>query len=165
MARVTGMFKSPTGVSNPLSTPYECTSVTNEKLLKLPRNECEDYCRRSFLRIYPVATELASGNYDPIPGLARGAQIIALNTQTKDDSAWLMMSYFTAGCDRELTRKGYVEKPIWMRSNVKRDSRLRKIEITVLSSIFDVQVRFFGTEEDLKRNEGSKLSFHVRDYC
>jgi len=36
------------------------------------------------LRVYPVGTELASGNYDPIPGLERGAQMIALNTQTRD---------------------------------------------------------------------------------
>jgi hypothetical protein len=56
-----------------------------------------EYTKRSFLRIYPLGTEIGSGNYNPIPGLQRGAQIIALNTQTKDDYSWLMMSYFTAG--------------------------------------------------------------------
>ena len=55
------------------------------------------YSRRSFMRVYPVGTEVTSKNYDPIPGLMRGAQLIALNTQTNDDYAWLMMSYFTAG--------------------------------------------------------------------
>ena len=44
-----------------------------------------------------MATEFASSNYNPVPVLRIGAQIIALNTQTKDDYAWLMMSYFTAG--------------------------------------------------------------------
>jgi hypothetical protein len=58
--------------------------------------------------VYPVGTELASGNYDPIPGLARGAQMIAINTQTRDEWAWLMMSYFTAGTERTLTRMGYI---------------------------------------------------------
>ena len=56
-----------------------------------------EYTRRSFLRVYPAGTEIGSSNFSPIPGLQRGAQLIALNTQTKDDFAWLMMSYFCAG--------------------------------------------------------------------
>lgn len=69
------------------------------------------------MRVYPVATELASGNYNPIHGLQRGAQIIAINTQTKDEFAWLMMSYFTAGKAEEAKSIGYVEKPEHLRSN------------------------------------------------
>ena len=38
-----------------------------------------------------------SNNYDPIPSLQIGAQIIALNTQTKDDQVLMLMSYFKAG--------------------------------------------------------------------
>ena len=34
--------------------------------------------------------------------------MIALNTQTRDDSAWLMMSYFTAGKEENLAQMGYV---------------------------------------------------------
>ena len=64
-----------------------------------------------------MGTELNSGNYDPIPALSRGAQLIALNTQTRDDSAWLLMSYFTGDTDSNLPQRGYIEKPIWMRAN------------------------------------------------
>ena len=164
MARVTGMFKSPEGVNNNISTGLQCTSVTNSKLNKLDRNLIQNYCKRSFLRIYPVGTELASGNYDPIPALSRGAQLIALNTQTRDDYAWLMMSYFTAGKEGNLSRVGYVEKPIWMRSSVVRDNSLRRVQISVLSEYFDVKFIFFGSEDDKKRNKDSKYCFTMRDY-
>ena len=97
MARVTGMFKSPEGIKNHESNFFQCTSITSEKLLKVDKEEVQAYCRRSFLRIYPEAVEVASDNYNPIPALERGAQIIALNTQTKDDEAWLLKSYFVAG--------------------------------------------------------------------
>ena len=127
MAHVTGMFKSTSGFTNDKSTSYECTSVDSEALMKMNQSICEAYCRRSFLRVYPKASSVGSGNYDPVPALARGAQIIALNAQTKDDWAWMMMSFFTAGSDKRQTRLGYIEKPIWLRTNEERDSRLRKI--------------------------------------
>ncbi len=43
--------------------------------------------------------------------LAVGAQIIALNTQTKDDYAWMMYRYFCAGQAVNLANRGYVLKP------------------------------------------------------
>jgi len=44
-----------------------------------------------------------------------GAQIIALNTQTKDDYAWCMYRYFCAGHESNLAQKGYILKPIYLR--------------------------------------------------
>ena len=35
-----------------------------------------------FLRIYPDALQIASGNKDPVMPWATGAQMVALNTQT-----------------------------------------------------------------------------------
>jgi len=74
-----------------------------------------------------VASSIGSGNYDPVPALSRGAQIIALNAQTKDEYSWMMMSFFTAGSESRQTRMGYIEKPIWLRTEKERDNRLRKI--------------------------------------
>lgn len=91
------MFKNHQGVSNPNPLCYQCISLTNKSLQKLQISESQNYTKKSFIRVYPVATEVGSANYNPIHGLQRGAQIIAINTQTKDDYAWLMMSYFTAG--------------------------------------------------------------------
>lgn len=54
---------------------------------------------------------MASKNYDPCPMMAAGAQIVALNTQTKDEYAILMMSYFKSGRGTNPTTLGFVEKP------------------------------------------------------
>lgn len=43
--------------------------------------------------------------------LAVGAQIIALNTQTKDDYAWMLNGYFCGGHCSNLSERGYVLKP------------------------------------------------------
>lgn len=43
--------------------------------------------------------------------LAVGAQIIALNTQTKDYYAWLMNGYFCGGHASKNYSRGYVLKP------------------------------------------------------
>jgi hypothetical protein len=67
--------------------------------------------------VYPLGSEIASNNYNPVPSLKLGAQIIALNTQTKDDYAWLMKSYFTAGRPHLTDSIGYIEKPLHLRSN------------------------------------------------
>ena len=60
---------------------------------------------------------------------------------------------------------GYVEKPLWLRSDVAKDNTLRRIEISVLSDYFSVSIQFFGTEEDQKRNKDSEFCFTVRNYC
>jgi hypothetical protein len=111
MARVTGLFKNHQGFTNPSPLCYQCISVTNKALKKIPLPQCQKYTNSSFLRIYPVGTEVTSANYNPIYPLQAGAQIIAINTQTKDDYAWLLMSYFTAGRKGDPKTFGYVEKP------------------------------------------------------
>lgn len=40
-----------------------------------------------------------------------GAQIIALNTQTKDDPAWVTHAYFCGGKFGPSSLKGYILKP------------------------------------------------------
>lgn len=61
-----------------------------------------------------------------------GAQIIALNTQTKDNYAWLMMSYFTAGRDPNPSTLGYVDKPIHLRTSTPYVQRRKTYNITLL---------------------------------
>lgn len=103
------------------------------------------YTNRSWLRIYPLGTEIASSNYNPIHPLTVGAQIIALNTQTKDDYAWLMMSYFTAGRPIVPGKIGYVLKPHHLRTNTPHNIH-KLINIKVISSIEKVSIKFYGTE-------------------
>ncbi len=83
--------------------------------MQTDKNSLVDYTKRSWLRSYPNASEMLSNNYNPIPMLEAGTQIIALNTQTKDDNVWLLMSYFTTGRDRSPNNIGYVDKPAYLR--------------------------------------------------
>lgn len=48
--------------------------------------------------------------------LARGVQIIALNTQTNDDYAIMLNSYFRTVRNANLETIGYIEKPEYLRS-------------------------------------------------
>lgn len=145
MTKITGMFKSSTGVHNEESTGFECTSLTNEKANKTNPDLLVRYTNRSWLRIYPLGTEIASSNYNPLPPMKIGAQIIALNTQTKDNYAWLMMSYFTAGRPMTPGQIGYIPKPLHLRKNTAQNVQ-KMINIKIVSSHEKVSIKFFGIE-------------------
>ncbi len=92
-----------------------------------------------------------------------GAQIIALNTQTKDHYAWLMMSYFTAGRPLVAGAIGYIPKPLYLRSNQSQKIE-RMISIRIISSNEKVTIKFYGLDEDMKLNLNSAFDFHVKNY-
>jgi hypothetical protein len=46
-----------------------------------------------------------------------GAQIIAMNTQTKDDFAWMVYAYFCGGISPHFSQRGYVLKPERLRKS------------------------------------------------
>ena len=96
-------------------TPFECTSLTNAKVLKTNKAELQKYTKKAWLRTYPLATEMNSGNYDPAAMMEVGAQIIALNTQTKDYYAWMMYGYFCGGQKATSGLRGYILKPKHLR--------------------------------------------------
>lgn len=92
-----------------------------------------------------------------------GAQIIALNTQTKDNYAWLMMSFFTAGRPMTPGQIGYIPKPLHLRTNTPQNIE-KMINIKIVSSNEKVGIKFFGVEEDMKLNSNSQYDFHVKSY-
>ena len=89
--------------------------MTNVKVKETEESEIIKYSKKSWLRTYPQGSEVRSGNYDPIPMFKVGAQIIALNTQTKDDYAWITHGYFCTGREGGGGQKGYVLKPARLR--------------------------------------------------
>jgi hypothetical protein len=70
------------------------------------------YSRHKLLRIYPKATRILSGNYDPQPSRNCGCQLVALNYQYKDRHVWLDQGFFSAN-----GKSGYVLKPEYMREH------------------------------------------------
>jgi hypothetical protein len=117
------------------------------------------------LRIYPLGIEIASSNYNPIPHLKNGAQIIALNTQTKDDYAWLLMSYFICGREINPSKIGYIPKPAHLLKNSVESKKnvIKVIQIKNLSTE-KIGIKFFGSDRDTKSNSNATNSFNVNDY-
>jgi hypothetical protein len=165
MTKVTAIFKSPKGIDSIDSTAYDCTSLTNEKALRVEEDFLVSYTKRSWLRVYPLGSEISSSNFDPVPHLRTGAQIVALNTQTKDDYALMLMAYFTAGRELAPSKLGYVPKPAHLLrgSRQPRERQARMVHVKVFSSEA-ITVRLLGSQFDIKVNRDANLSFLVRDY-
>jgi hypothetical protein len=134
MTKITSIFKAPEGIKTVNPSSFCCTSLTNQKVLKTPIEEITEYSKRSWLRTYPTGTEIYSSNYDPIPMLRAGAQIIALNTQTKDENAWIMYGYFCGGRHRAPGSLGYVLKPASLRpaGNKIKEKKYRGIKVKII---------------------------------
>ena len=116
------------------------------------------------MRIYPLGTEIASSNYDPVPHLKIGAQIIALNTQTKDQFAWMLMSYFKAGRNNNFGSIGYIQKPEHLRTGKPKIVTKKRIKITIITDDEEVKIEFYGGDRDRKANSKSKDTFETIDH-
>lgn len=73
-----------------------------------------------------------------------------------------MMSYFTAGRPIIPSKIGYVLKPNYLRANV-HHGVLKLVSIKIVSSNEKVNIKFFGTEGDMKLNCNSTFDFQVKD--
>ena len=65
----------------------QMSSFPEGKTLKIAKTALPDFIRhnrRQLSRIYPFGGRFDSSNYDPTPGWAAGAQLVALNFQTID---------------------------------------------------------------------------------
>lgn len=87
---------------------------------------------KAFTRVYPKATRINSSNYDPVLSWCHGAQVVAINYQSKDFGQLLNSSLFISN-----GKAGYVLKPALLRnpSGVDFNSdrfRRPKLKITVV---------------------------------
>ena len=73
-------------------------SVTSSKLTKLAKKESSTklihYHKKYFTRVYPHGLKIDSSNYNPVKPWAMGAQVVALNFQTKDTGMLLNYAWF-----------------------------------------------------------------------
>lgn len=93
----------------------QMSSFPEGKTLKLTKTALPAFIRhnrRQLSRIYPFGGRFDSSNYDPTPGWAAGAQLVALNFQTIDQGMQFNLGKFAdnGGC-------GYVLKPQHMISD------------------------------------------------
>ncbi len=93
----------------------QMSSFPEGKTLKLVKSSLQEFVShnsRQLSRIYPFGGRFDSSNYDPCPGWAAGAQLVALNFQTIDQGMQYNLGKFAdnGGC-------GYVLKPPHMISS------------------------------------------------
>lgn len=81
------------------------------KLLNKQALGMTGYTVAFLLRVYPRGTRFDSSNYDPMPFLSSGAQMVALNLQTNDINQGFLIGKFI-----DNGRCGYVLKPEFMRN-------------------------------------------------
>ena len=98
--------------------PWECISISENDILKYisvmnNKYKIMEYCKTSFLKIYPDGFRTDSSNQDVVQCWALGCQFCALNLQRTDDDCALinkMLFKLNGG-----SKCGYVLKPRWLR--------------------------------------------------
>ncbi len=65
--------------------------------------------RRHIIRTYPGAQRIASGNYNPMDGIILGAQMVALNFQTRNAPFEIYRGFFRDNGD-----SGFIRKPTFL---------------------------------------------------
>ena len=98
--------------------PWECISICENDILKYisvmnNKYKIMEYCKTSFLKIYPDGFRTDSSNQNVIQCWALGCQFCALNLQkTDDDCALINKMFFKMNGG---SKCGYVLKPRWLR--------------------------------------------------
>ena len=93
------------------------SAVSETAFRKLTRADSDsganfvEFTKKRMIRTYPAATRFASGNYSPMEVLSAGAQMVALNFQSRDTPLEVYLGLFrdNGGC-------GYVLKPEFLRN-------------------------------------------------
>ncbi len=98
LGRVTAMISAKFIKGKPYM-PWEIQSLDENVIISKKKTEADrqfwlKHHQTLFTRVYPKGTRFDSSNYNPFPGWALGAQVVALNLQTKDEFELLNFSYF-----------------------------------------------------------------------
>jgi phosphatidylinositol phospholipase C delta len=113
-------------LSDPKRGIWNIVSISEGKFKTLFKNKQKflvDGHKRLLTRVYPAGTRIDSSNYDPLPGWAAGAQIVALNFQTGDEPMLLNYAKFNVNGG---TNSGYVLKPKFLRSDALKNPGIAK---------------------------------------
>ena len=116
---------------SPKRAIWEISSLSEEKVRSMYKSkprELIDFCKKYFVRVFPLGTRVDSSNYDPVKAWAAGGQMVALNYQTSDEAMLLNYAKYVAN-----GATGYILKPEYLTSATLLDPRKAKYpnEMTV----------------------------------
>ena len=86
----------------------EVSSLSEHQLQKMLKSSADLLAstKKRLIRVYPGGERQLSGNFNPVPALNTGVQLVALNHQTKDENLELLNCVF-----REAGDTGFALKP------------------------------------------------------
>jgi hypothetical protein len=116
--------------SNTESTSSEYSLEKSLKDLELFNTHIKE-TKSKFIRTYPKAFNILSGNYPFMQNVIHGAQLVALNIQSQDVHTMFQMEFFRNGCLRK--------KPQWMFDNIT-NVPLKTYNITINEKFKDIQI-------------------------
>jgi hypothetical protein len=101
--------------------PWECRSLRENGITKFAskivpkREEQLNHHMKTFTRVYPKGSRINSSNYHPAFAWGTGAQLVALNYQTKDEPLMINTALFELNGGK---KSGYVLKPEFIRGTI-----------------------------------------------
>ncbi|WVQ71248.1 hypothetical protein IAR50_000773 [Cryptococcus sp. DSM 104548] len=108
------------------SHQFSVSENTAAKIIKEDKGTWVKHNMKHISRVYPKATRLGSGNYDPVDAWSAGCQLVALNWQTLDESTLLNHAMFQGS-------NGYILKPLALREKVDEQPERYQLTIEVIS--------------------------------
>ncbi|ODN84111.1 hypothetical protein L202_00124 [Cryptococcus amylolentus CBS 6039] len=108
------------------SHQFSVSEKTAAKIIKEDKGAWVKHNMRHISRVYPKATRLDSGNYDPVDAWSAGCQLVALNWQTLDESTLLNHAMFHGS-------NGYILKPLALREKIDEQPERYHLTIEVIS--------------------------------
>ena len=133
------------------------SSVVESELVELfdeHKDQLVAHTNQYFVRVYPAGLRTNSGNYNPMPGLIGGCQLVALNFQTLDKYYKMYSGFFLDNgyCGYILKQLSPVprEPGMTLRVQVISGYQLGRLENEGNRDIIDpyVGVKLYGVKED-----------------
>ena len=96
---------------------WQMANIAENKIEKMMTNneiveKLQNYSEHSWIRVYPFGLRFGSSNFNPLPFMKCGAQLISLNTQNYDINYTALKSHFLSNfnCGYELKPKEIIAK-------------------------------------------------------
>ncbi|KAL0945759.1 hypothetical protein HGRIS_012048 [Hohenbuehelia grisea] len=116
---------------------FSLSENTANKLLRQPAGAMGDlikHCRTHLVRVYPKGLRLNSTNYEPHRYWSAGAQLVAINWQTRDIGFTINNAMFQRNA-----RTGYVLKPLALRDPAAKDLLGRRTRHVLSVNVISAQ--------------------------
>ncbi|CAD8116290.1 unnamed protein product [Paramecium sonneborni] len=156
LLEITSLYAVTLKLNNIPELVWIVSSVSEDKIsdvIKKSQGKFQEYADNYFIRVYPLGLRFDSSNYDPFPSWIAGAQLVALNIQTKDlfmlqNYGMFLNSSYVLKSQQDIRMNIYLK--IISATNLVWEEEKRRQEEIVDPYI---KVRVAGNKEDVNKSE------------